>query len=110
MRIIEIPGKDGNTFTTTWMGDFDIANKFGLGAIRETYDRAVKEWHTQAHNIEYVTALYMALNYQLWDAYYANDNAKQELYDTLFYDLQDKVYAEGAYSKDDLNYFCRVTD
>lgn len=48
--------------TTFWM-DFSIADKFGIAAIKDTYDRAFKEWKT---NHVYLTELVMVLNHKIW--------------------------------------------
>ena len=42
-------------FTTFWM-DFDIADKFGVSAIKDTYRRAFAEWRS---DYRYLTELVM---------------------------------------------------
>ena len=48
--------------TTFWM-DFSIADKFGIAAIKDTYNRAFKEWK---NNHVYLTELVMVLNHKIW--------------------------------------------
>ena len=55
--------------TTFWM-DFSIADKFGIAAIKDTYNRAFKEWKT---NHVYLTELVMVLNHKIWQWYQINE-------------------------------------
>lgn len=48
---------------TTFWDDFDIADRFGLEAIRDTYKRARAEWKNDRF---YGTELSMVLNYKCW--------------------------------------------
>jgi hypothetical protein len=64
--------------TTFWM-DFSIADRFGIEAIIDTYERAFKEWHT---NHIYLTELVMVLNHKIWQWYEKND-AIARVYDNF---------------------------
>ena len=44
---------------TTFYMDFSIADKFGINAIKDTYQRAFTEWN---HDYKYMTELAMVLN------------------------------------------------
>lgn len=48
---------------TTFWNDFSIAERFGVSGIIDTFERAVKEWHS---NIIYLTELVMVLNHKIW--------------------------------------------
>lgn len=48
---------------TTFWDDFMIAEKFGVDAVRDTYNRAMKAWKK---NYIYLTELVMVLNWNIW--------------------------------------------
>ena len=52
-------------FTTFYM-DFTIADKFGIEAIKDTYNRAFKEWK---NDYKYLTFLVLNLNHKIWEHY-----------------------------------------
>ena len=45
MTFREFMSENGYTVQTTFWEDFTIADLFGLSAIRDTYNRAFKEWN-----------------------------------------------------------------
>ena len=55
---------------TTFFEDFTIAEKFGIDAVKDTYNRAFKEWKS---NYKYLTELVMILNWKIWQHYEKND-------------------------------------
>ena len=65
--------------TTFWM-DFSIADRFGIKAIVDTYERAFKEWHT---NHIYLTELVTVLNQKIWQGHEKNDTIAK-VYDHLW--------------------------
>ena len=91
------------TFTTFWM-DFTIADTFGTGAIRDTYNRAFKEWK---HDYKYLTELVMVLNHKIWEWY-----EKNEAIAGVYNDLWEKAstYACENLMGEELSYYYRVTD
>jgi len=91
------------TFTTFWM-DFTIADSFGTGAIRDTYNRAFKEWK---HDYKYLTELVMVLNHKIWEWY-----EKNEAIAGVYNDLWEKAsaYACENLKGEELSYYYRVTD
>lgn len=95
---------EGERVTTTFWMDFSIADKFGNNAIKDTYNRAFNAWKT---NYKYLTELVMVLNHKCWD-WNDKDNAKMELYRTLFYKARDWAleHLKGA----ELRFFLDVTD
>lgn len=52
-----------NEFSTTFWDDFSIADAFGVGAIKDTYNRAFKEWKS---DYRYLTDLVIVLNHKCW--------------------------------------------
>ena len=89
---------------TTFVQDFAIADKFGLDAIRETFDRAFGEWKS---NYVYLTELVITLNLAIWH-YYSNNDAYARLYNELW-QIADN-YALEHLKGNELNYFLRTTD
>lgn len=95
---------EGYTFKTTFHNDFDIADHYGLNAIKDTYNRAVEEWRS---NIEYITELALVLNHRAWFWYNKNETFAK-LYDFLYYTLVD--YVDVNFSEKNLKYFYKVLD
>lgn len=89
--------------TTFWM-DFDIADKFGVNAVKDTYKRAFHEWK---HDYRYLTELVMVLNHKCWQ-HYERNNELSELYASL-YEVADN-YAIDNLKGQELKYFLEVTD
>lgn len=56
----------GYTQITTFFEDFSIADAFGISAVKDTYNRAFKEWK---HDYKYLTELVMVLNWKCWEHY-----------------------------------------
>ena len=65
---------------TTFFEDFTIAEKFGLNAVKDTFNRAFKEWKS---NYKYLTELTMVLNWKIWQ-YYEKNEKLAELYNSLW--------------------------
>lgn len=89
---------------TTFYTDFSIADKYGIDAIKDTYNRAFNEWHTDT---EYITELTMALNWKIWEHYEHND-----AYANLYNELWEKCdnWCRDNLKGDDLTYFYNTTD
>ena len=92
------------TFTTFWM-DFSIADKFGVNAINDTYNRAFKEWK---HDYKYLTELTLILNMKVW---YWYNKGNDVMYKT-YLDLWDKCYDYGCdnLKGTELSYYLNVLD
>lgn len=81
MRLSEmIERNTGYHCVTTFDMDFYIAEQFGIGAVRDTFDRAFSEWK---HNVEYLTELVMVLNWSIWK-WYERDEELAKVYDELW--------------------------
>lgn len=89
---------------TTFWSDFSIADKFGLGAINDTYNRAFEGWHD---NYVYLTELVMVLNWKIWE-WYEKDGGVAELYNALWEKAAD--YALNNLKGDELSYYLQTTD
>ncbi len=92
-------------FKTTFWQDFTIADKFGVSAIKDTYQRAFSEWKD---NVEYITELVLVLNWKLWEHYEAGHQAMAEVYNELW--EKTHSWCCNNLKGDDLAYYIRVTD
>lgn len=89
---------------TTFWEDFSIADHFGVKAIKDTFDRAFKEWKG---NYIYLTELVMVLNHKIWQWY-----EKKPEYGELYNELWEKADAYGCNNLEgeELSYFYRTLD
>jgi len=90
--------------TTTFGNDFDIAESFGMDAIRDTFNRAFAEWKS---DYRYLTELVLILNWKTAQHYKTN-RAMAELYNELWEKADG--YAVDNLTGDELAYFYRITD
>ena len=91
-------------FITTFNSDFTIADRFGNNAIKDTFNRAFKEWK---HNYKYLTELVLVLNWKIWE-HYEKDNEKAKIYNDLW--IKADNYAVNNLKDDELKYFYEITD
>ena len=89
---------------TTFFADLSIAECFGESAIRETYDRVVKEW---GDNIEYMTEFVLCLNHKIWQLYEV-DESTARVFDELW--RMGAEFVVTHFEGEDLSYYYRVTD
>lgn len=89
---------------TTFFEDFTIAEKFGLNAVKDTFNRAFKEWKS---NYKYLTELVMILNWKIWQHYDKNEKLA-ELYNSLWEKAD--AYAYENLKGEELSYFYSTTD
>lgn len=89
----------------TFYMDFTIADRFGVLAVKDTYDRAFKEWHT---DYKMLTELVIALNHKIWEHYHKHNDALTQLYNDLWGQADD--YAQTHLKGDALTYFYNTTD
>lgn len=91
------------TMTTFWE-DFSIADRFGAKAIKDTYNRVMKEWEG---NVKYLSELVLVLNHKIWE--HDEDNSPLAvLYDELWDEAS--TYCMDIFTGEDLDYYFRVTD
>ena len=89
---------------STFYTDFSIADKFGAGAIEDTFNRSFRMWQ---HNYQYVTELAMVLNWKIWRWHNVNDEYAR-LYDKLWRQV-DEWCIENL-KEEDLEYYYKTTD
>ena len=87
--------------------DFTIADVFGVNAVKDTYNRAFKEWKS---NYKMLTALVVVLNHKIWEHYEATPKRNElvELYNNLW--MQADEYAVTNLKGEELEYFYNITD
>ena len=89
---------------TTFFSDLSIAEYFGINAIKDTYNKVLKEWK---NNIEYFTEFTMCLNHKSWQFSGKNDELC-DLYVKLYYNALD--FADNNFNNEELSYFYRILD
>ena len=95
---------NGYEMTTTFWEDFTIADLFGEAAVKDTFDRAFKEWK---NDYVYLTELVIVLNHKIWQWY-----EKKPAYGELYNELWEKAdaYACENLKGEELSFFYRITD
>lgn len=99
-----IEEQTGYKVKTTFYTDFSIAERYGVDAIRSTFEQSFEEWND---NCKYVTELCMVLNWKMFRWFENNDelfNLYKELYTRL-----DRWCIENL-KGDDLEYYYKTTD
>lgn len=89
---------------TTFYLDFSIADKFGIEAIQDTYNRAFEEWK---NNYIYLTELSMVLNWKIWRWFEFNEDYAR-LYDKLWKEVD--TYCVEHLNGAELEYYFETTD
>lgn len=89
--------------TTLYM-DFSIADKFGIEAIKDTYNRAFKGLK---RNYKYLTEMVMVLNWKIWEHYKTNEYYAK-VYDNLWRKLDD--WCHENFTEDQKEYYFETTD
>lgn len=89
---------------TTFFEDFSIAENFGASAVRETYNRAFKEWKS---DYKYLTEFVMVLNWKIQEHYKSNDTLAR-LYNELWAEADS--WACDNLKGEELSYFYDTTD
>jgi hypothetical protein len=92
-------------FSTTFKSDFTIADRFGVAAVKDTFNRAFKEWKT---DYRYLTDLVLVLNHKIWEHYGVGRKVLATIYDGLWRQVDD--YARDNLKGDELHYFYRKID
>ena len=90
--------------TTFWL-DFTIADKFGTEAVKDTFQRAFKEWKS---NYIYLTELAIVTNWKCWEHYEKGNTELSEMYSTYYYTVRD--YAIKHLKGAELKYYLSTTD
>ena len=87
-----------------FMQDFPIADRFGEKAVRDTYNRAFKEWKD---NVEYYASFVMTLNHQIWNHYQTNKKLAR-VYDELW--KKAHAYGSDHFKGKDAEYYFSFLD
>lgn len=88
---------------TTFYTDFSIADKFGVDAIQDTFNRAFEEWKT---DYKYLTELVMVMSWKSFE--HQNNLEYANLYSKLYY-IADEFARENL-KEDELEYYYETTD
>lgn len=97
--------ENGYKTKTTFWSDFSIADVFGTKAVKDTFNRAFKEWKD---NVIYGTELTIVMNMKCWYWYEHNNNELSTLYSEYYYKVRD--YCLSHYKGEDLQYYYENTD
>ena len=104
MTFKEFMQENGYELQTTFWEDFSIADRFGLAAVLDTFNRAFREWKG---DYKFLTELTLVLNHKIWQ-YYENRPDMPVLYNTLW--EQADQYAKENLKGNELSYYWEVTD
>lgn len=104
MKFEQLRLPNGYEMTTTFWNDFTIADRFGIPAVKDTFERAFENWK---HDVVYLTELVIVLNYKIWQYYEKNERLAR-----VYNDLWEKAdaYACENLQGDELRFFYSVTD
>lgn len=98
---------EGYKFISTFWQDFTIADAFGIEAIRDTYNRAFREWKS---DYKMLTELVLVLNWKIWQWYEREGEHSQKA--ILYNELWDKAadYALSHLKGEEFEYYYNITD
>ena len=91
---------------TTFWSDFSIAERFGVSAIKDTYDRSIKSWK---EDIVYMTELSMVLNHKGWIYHETNEKLSQ-YYFNLYNEIDNLIFQLFEDGSDEIHYYIQTTD
>ena len=94
---------DEHDYKGFWQ-DFTIADRFGVSAIKDTYERAFEGWKD---NVEYYASLVMTLNHKIWE-WYEKDEAVAKLYNELWMRADD--YGRDNFKGKESEYYFNFLD
>jgi hypothetical protein len=104
MTFQELMAENGYECKTTFWSDFSIADRFGIKAVKDTFNRAFEEWK---NNVTYVTELTLVLNHKIWQHYEKNEPLAQ-VYNELWKKCDG--WCCDNLKGDDAAYYFQVTD
>ena len=90
---------------TTFWQDFSMADVLGGKAVRDTFNRAFKEWQ---NNYKYLTELVMVLNHKIWQHYNEKNFALSGLYNSLWEEAD--TWACANLFGDEADYYYKTLD
>lgn len=83
--------------------DFSIADAFGVKAIKDTFNRAFKEWKK---DVKMGTELAMVMSWKSFE--HQNNEEYCKVYSEFYYKMDD--YCCDHYKGEDLDYYLKTTD
>lgn len=89
---------------TTYYTDLSIADRFGLDAIKDTYNKVIKSEIGYKELTEFV----MALNWKIWEHHESGNEELARLYDKLW--NSGAEHAMKTLKDDELSYYFRTVD
>jgi hypothetical protein len=95
----------GYEMMTTCYSDFSIAERFGIKAVKGTYEELFREWKD---NYKFLTELVIVLNHKIWEHYYKGNDELAKVYNDLWGKAD--IYACDNLKGEELSYFYRTTD
>lgn len=103
-----IESQTGYKPKTTYWQDFSVADKYGEKAIRDTYDRSMKDLKNGVGGVEYLTEFVMVLNWKIWQHHDTGNESLARLYNKLWREADQ--YACDNLQGEDAEYYYRTTD
>ena len=104
MTFKEFMQENGYELQTTFWEDFSIADRFGLAAVLDTFNRAFREWKG---DYKFLTELTLVLNHKIWQ-YYENRPDMAAIYNTLL--EKNAQYPKENLIGNGLNYYWEGMD
>lgn len=95
---------NGYETITSFYLDFNVADRLGSAAIRDTFNHAFDKWK---HDYKYLTELAMVLNWKMCE-HYENNELFTEIYGNLWA-IVDSYACENLKGAE-LKYYLRTTD
>lgn len=94
---------------TSFWRDFSIAERFGVQAIRKTYQMAFEEWKG---NCKYLTELVLVLNHKIFQYWVKDGTDEQNSMALLYNELYQRanIYALDNLHGEEAEYFYKCTD
>jgi hypothetical protein len=90
---------------TTFWEDFSIADKFGIDAVKDTFNRAFNQFKT---DYKYLTELSLVLNWKIWEHHEKGNNELAKLYDWYWRRVDN--YAYENLNDEEKSYYWEKTD
>ena len=94
----------GKESTTTFMLDFSLADFFGTDGVKDTLNRAFKEWK---NDVKYMAELVVVLNHKIWEHYETNEPLAR-VYDKLWRETDN--FCREHFKGEDLSYYFNFID
>lgn len=97
---------NGYTLTSTFMHDFEIAERFGADAVKDTFDRAFAEWKD---NPTMLAELAVVTNTRCWDTYAMENYLLSGMYSGMYYMCTGYAY-DGTRPEEFVSIFFNIVD